>query len=732
MGALPSEHPDPEKRIAELDRRLDAPGSHGSSRFEALTAPPTTKQMMKYTQLYMLGGMALLGVLYMGLFMIGAMLGATSIGPIGSAVAFFSYLVLAMPVFGVLRRRLNREKRVLVGIGNDGLTVSARPGEVFSLDGAQLGRWTPEGCGAMTKGTALHLGSGRRRFVIGGRDHRALAEAPLDAPPVDVVDAWLWARDFDDLLTAIGGSLARPMPADGKSARCLLSPNFARMISSSVFGAFKNTATVMRLKGKLPRPSLAIDVGEVSISVVNLETNALIASAAVAQVTATPATSTRSSPRMGTHKTPVLVLDIPGASRLSIGCQDLAGAVQGSWTGSTKLVFRFAWRDEVASAAEPEFVVSELDWLILVDKFGLAKQLEDRARGRTVSAPHAAPAAPPKRKLWVYGVIIAALMFVVAPAMMMVGGSFTISHQRKEEQLKAESLKPFALPFTDLRVPHGVAVDAAGNVYVSDSHAHRVLKLAAGTNVQTVLPFTGLDLCDNNIEAASAGVAMSAAGDVYVSDSCHNRVLMLKAGSSTQTELPFKGLDFPEGVAVDGAGTVYVVDHAGSQVQKLPAGSSKPVALPKPGTGAAPSGGLAVDSAGNLYVGFSKSRYKARAVRYLLRLAPGSSAWTDLPLPPDNNAANLSSGEQDLAVDTVGNLYAITSTDTRGVWKLAPGSQIWTPLPGAPQFIDPLGLAVDTRGNVYVTDHVGSRATGSALPWEGDDARGFVLKLPVA
>ncbi len=32
--------------------------------------------------------------------------------------------------------------------------------------------------------------------------------------------------------------------------------------------------------------------------------------------------------------------------------------------------------------------------------------------------------------------------------------------------------------------------------------------------------------------------------------------------------------------------------------------------------------------------------------------------------------------------------------------------------------------------NVYVTDHVGSRATGSALPWEGDDAHGFVLKLP--
>jgi hypothetical protein len=62
--------------------------------------------------------------------------------------------------------------------------------------------------------------------------------------------------------------------------------------------------------------------------------------------------------------------------------------------------------------------------------------------------------------------------------------------------------------------------------------------------------------------------------------------------------------------------------------------------------------------------------------------------------------------------------------------KLAPGSNTWTPLQGAPRFIDPLGLTVDTRGNVYVTDHLGSRATGSNLPSEKDDAQGLVLKLP--
>ena len=46
------------------------------------------------------------------------------------------------------------------------------------------------------------------------------------------------------------------------------------------------------------------------------------------------------------------------------------------------------------------------------------------------------------------------------------------------------------LPFTGLNKPDGVAVDAAGTVYVIDDF-NRVLKLAAGSSTQSVLPFTG-------------------------------------------------------------------------------------------------------------------------------------------------------------------------------------------------------------------------------------------------
>ena len=104
-----------------------------------------------------------------------------------------------------------------------------------------------------------------------------------------------------------------------------------------------------------------------------------------------------------------------------------------------------------------------------------------------------------------------------------------------------------ALPFSTLANPTGVAVDAAGDLYVTDSRSSRVLKLAAGSSSPTVLPFTGLN--------HPTGVAVDAAGDLYVADAGNTRVLRLAAGSTASRVLAFSGLKDPEGVAVDTAGT---------------------------------------------------------------------------------------------------------------------------------------------------------------------------------
>jgi serine/threonine-protein kinase len=87
------------------------------------------------------------------------------------------------------------------------------------------------------------------------------------------------------------------------------------------------------------------------------------------------------------------------------------------------------------------------------------------------------------------------------------------------------------LPSAGLRAPTGVAVDSAGSVYVADNGnssvpgalwSRRVLKLPAQSSTWVELPFTGL--------SAPAGVAVDRAGNVYVTDLHGNRVLKLLAG----------------------------------------------------------------------------------------------------------------------------------------------------------------------------------------------------------
>jgi serine/threonine protein kinase, bacterial len=279
------------------------------------------------------------------------------------------------------------------------------------------------------------------------------------------------------------------------------------------------------------------------------------------------------------------------------------------------------------------------------------------------------------RKLWIF--IGAAVVLLVAAFGYLV---------RPHHSASTPACGQIVLPFTgiDFRLsPGGVAVDQAGNIYVSSEGMYgRVVELAAGSNTTTVWPFAGL--------YQPQGLAVDSAGNVYVAD-FNNRVVKLAAGSNNQTVLPFTGLNYPEGVAVDGQGNVYVADRGNDRVVELAAGSSNQTTLPFDGLN--DPDGVAVDSAGNVYVTDTDNNK-------VLKLAAGSNAQTVLPFP----GVTVPWG---IAVNNAGDVF-VTEHDNNKVLKLAAGSNTPTELP-LTGLNTPLGVAIDSAGNVLVADRGNDR-----------------------
>jgi len=244
-------------------------------------------------------------------------------------------------------------------------------------------------------------------------------------------------------------------------------------------------------------------------------------------------------------------------------------------------------------------------------------------------------------------------------------------------------------------IPNGVAVDAAGDVFISDSANHYVVKVPASGTPTTV--GVGLNY--------PQGLAVDGAGDLFVADNNLNEVVEVPAGctgSGCQVVVPTPtcpldggapgGLCAQLGVAVDGAGDVFVASFNG-EVVKVPAnGGAQAVVYNPPSANPI---GLAVDAAGDLFI----ADYGLHDVVEIPAGCANSSCWIQV-------GTGWSQPEA-LAVDAAGDVFVadeypkVVEVPAGCIQNLACQITISN--------VDAYGIAVDAKGNVYLPEEHGTQ-----------------------
>jgi sugar lactone lactonase YvrE len=279
----------------------------------------------------------------------------------------------------------------------------------------------------------------------------------------------------------------------------------------------------------------------------------------------------------------------------------------------------------------------------------------------------------------------------------------------------------------ELRNPDGVAIDGAGNVFFVDSTNQVVREINAATGIISTVAGNGTEgYSGDGGPATSAqlaspcGLAVDFAGNIYIADMSNHVIREVSTSSARQVRLittiagngtlgssgnggpaTSAELMYPTGVAVDGAGNIYIADETGGVIRMVSASTGVISTVAGNGTyGYSGDGGLAtgaafsypmdvaVDGAGNIYIA---DTYNARVRKVTASTGKIST------LAGDGTAGY--SGDGGLA----------TSAELN----------------------QPMGLAIDTGGNVYIADYMAAvvrkvtTSTGDIVSLAGDGTSGY-------
>src|SRR5881296_2950210 len=296
-------------------------------------------------------------------------------------------------------------------------------------------------------------------------------------------------------------------------------------------------------------------------------------------------------------------------------------------------------------------------------------------------------------------------------------------------------------------VPQAVAVDGAGGFYVTSSSHNRVYRVTADGTLLLIAGngFTGFS--GDGGPASSAllnyvhGVAVDAAGNVFVADTYNNRIRKISPDGIITTVVgtgmwgsggdggpaAAAQLSVPRGLAIDRAGNLFIADVGNNRIRVV---TPDAIIYTVAGDGTAGFGGdggpatsaqlnypvaVSVDRSGNLFIA-DRHNNRIRMVNaagIIITLTGGGGAGFRGDAGPASSAQIWD--PRGVAVDNAGNVFIADSGNNR-IRMINAAGIITTVVGNTPGFSGdggaaasaqlglPVDVAVDSGGNLFIAD----------------------------